>query len=72
MKTSEAKTFLDDVVKGFSFAQKQLSPKYFYDELGAKIFERICTTPEYPTRTETRSEKTMWPKLHGESYPMPR
>ena len=54
METSEAKTFLDDVIKGFSLAQKQLSPKYFYDEFGAKIFERICTTPEYyPTRTET-------------------
>ena len=54
METSEAKTFLDDVIYGLSLAQKQLSPKYFYDEFGAKIFERICTTPEYyPTRTET-------------------
>jgi len=54
METSEAKTFLDDVITGLSLAQKQLSPKYFYDEFGAKIFERICTTPEYyPTRTET-------------------
>ena len=47
METSEAKTFLDDVIKGLSLAQKQLSPKYFYDEFGAKIFERICSTPEY-------------------------
>ena len=54
METSEAKTFLDDVINGLSSAQKQLSPKYFYDEFGAEIFERICTTPEYyPTRTET-------------------
>ena len=54
METSEAKTFLDDVIAGLSSAQKQLSPKYFYDEFGAEIFERICTTPEYyPTRTET-------------------
>ena len=54
METSEAKTFLDDVINGLSLAQKQLSPKYFYDEFGAEIFERICTTPEYyPTRTET-------------------
>ena len=53
METS-AKTFLDDVINGLSLAQKQLSPKYFYDEFGAEIFERICTTPEYyPTRTET-------------------
>ena len=50
----EKKTFLNDVVNGLSSSKKQLSPKYFYDEAGAKIFERICTTPEYyPTRTET-------------------
>ena len=54
MEILEAKTFLDDVINGLSLTQKQLSPKYFYDEFGAEIFERICTTPEYyPTRTET-------------------
>ena len=50
----EKKTFLNDVVNGLSSSKKQLSPKYFYDEAGAEIFERICATPEYyPTRTET-------------------
>jgi len=30
-----------------------IPPKYFYDELGCKLFEAICTLPEYyPTRTE--------------------
>ena len=49
----EKKTFLNDVVNGLSSSKKQLSPKYFYDEAGAEIFERICATPEYyPTRTE--------------------
>ena len=53
-QTLEKKTFLNDVVNGLSSSKKQLSPKYFYDEAGAEIFERICTTPEYyPTRTET-------------------
>ena len=53
-QTLEKKTFLNDVVNGLSLSKKQLSPKYFYDEAGAEIFERICTTPEYyPTRTET-------------------
>jgi len=29
------------------------SPKYFYDELGSKLFAAICELPEYyPTRTE--------------------
>ncbi len=53
-QTLEKTTFLNDVVNGLSSSKKQLSPKYFYDEAGAEIFERICTTPEYyPTRTET-------------------
>ena len=53
-QTLEKKTFLNDVVNGLSSSKKQLSPKYFYDEAGAEIFERICKTPEYyPTRTET-------------------
>jgi dimethylhistidine N-methyltransferase len=30
-----------------------LSPKYFYDEIGSRLFERICRLPEYyPTTTE--------------------
>nr|WP_243700780.1 L-histidine N(alpha)-methyltransferase [Paralcaligenes ureilyticus] len=30
-----------------------LSPKYFYDETGSALFDRICDLPEYyPTRTE--------------------
>ncbi|KQW44974.1 dimethylhistidine N-methyltransferase [Pelomonas sp. Root662] len=32
---------------------KAISPKYFYDEVGSKLFEQICDLPEYyPTRTE--------------------
>ncbi|MFT6670137.1 MAG: dimethylhistidine N-methyltransferase, partial [Afipia broomeae] len=34
---------------------KKLSPKYFYDEAGSKLFEQITLLPEYyPTRTELR------------------
>jgi dimethylhistidine N-methyltransferase len=30
-----------------------ISPKYFYDEAGSALFDRICELPEYyPTRTE--------------------
>src|SRR4029078_4599364 len=33
--------------------QKRLWPKYFYDELGAQLFEEITQLPEYyPTRCE--------------------
>ena len=46
-------SFLDDVLEGFSHAQKRLPAKYFYDEHGSELFETICDLPEYyPTRTE--------------------
>ncbi|MCC5795302.1 MAG: L-histidine N(alpha)-methyltransferase [Chromatiales bacterium] len=42
-----------EVLDGLRQPQKQLQPKYFYDEAGSKLFERICDLPEYyPTRTE--------------------
>jgi L-histidine N-alpha-methyltransferase len=45
---------LDDVLAGLAKPQKKLPSKYFYDERGAKLFERICELDEYyPTRTET-------------------
>ena len=45
--------FADDVIAGLSARPKQLSPKYFYDELGAQLFEEITRLPEYyPTRCE--------------------
>jgi dimethylhistidine N-methyltransferase len=47
-------SFLDDVIAGLSRPQKELPPKYFYDERGSALFEAICELPEYyPTRTET-------------------
>src|SRR5262245_48982713 len=47
-------SFLDDVIAGLSKPQKELPPKYFYDECGSALFEAICELPEYyPTRTET-------------------
>lgn len=46
-------SFLDDVLHGLSNAQKSLPAKYFYDERGSALFEKICELPEYyPTRTE--------------------
>jgi dimethylhistidine N-methyltransferase len=49
----ELKSFRDDVVAGLSAPQKLLSPKYFYDASGSRLFERICRLPEYyVTRAE--------------------
>ena len=45
--------FRDDIIKGLSAVEPYISPKYFYDETGSRLFEKICATPEYyPTRTE--------------------
>ncbi len=45
----------DDVRDGLLSTPRSLPPKYFYDELGSKLFDRICDTPEYyPTRTEAK------------------
>jgi L-histidine N-alpha-methyltransferase len=42
-----------DVRRGLSSDPKELSPKYFYDERGSQLFERITELPEYyPTRAE--------------------
>lgn len=44
---------LADVMSGFSLPQKELSPKYFYDARGSRLFEEITALEEYyPTRTE--------------------
>ena len=43
----------EDVRRGLLVAPRSLPPKYFYDERGSALFDRICDTPEYyPTRTE--------------------
>ena len=44
-----------DVVEGLAQPRKTLPCKWFYDERGSELFERITQTPEYyPTRVETR------------------
>ncbi|WP_424627286.1 L-histidine N(alpha)-methyltransferase [Bradyrhizobium sp. SYSU BS000235] len=48
-------TFAQDVIAGLTQQPKRLSPKYFYDEAGSRLFEQITLLPEYyPTRTELR------------------
>src|SRR4051812_15611759 len=47
------RAFFRDVLAGLSAPRKSLSCKYFYDEAGAELFERICRLAEYyPTRCE--------------------
>jgi L-histidine N-alpha-methyltransferase len=46
-------TLGDDVRAGLALPLKELPPKYFYDERGSELFDRITSLPEYyPTRCE--------------------
>ena len=46
-------SFADDVLQGLKTHPKQLMPKYFYDDTGSNLFDKITRTPEYyPTRAE--------------------
>ncbi|MBV9762770.1 MAG: L-histidine N(alpha)-methyltransferase [Acidobacteriaceae bacterium] len=47
--------FALDVAEGLSASPKKLSPRYFYDDLGAALFEAITLLPEYGlTRADER------------------
>jgi len=47
------KQIAEDVRRGLSARRKSLPSKYFYDERGSRLFERICGLPEYyQTRIE--------------------
>ena len=49
----ESADFLADVIAGLSSKPRTLPCKYFYDEHGAALFQKICELPEYYiTRTE--------------------
>jgi len=42
-----------EILEGLGRTQKSLSPKFFYDARGSKLFDGICELPEYYlTRTE--------------------
>ncbi len=52
--------FLRDVIAGLTREPKCIPCKYFYDDVGSELFDRICDAPEYyPTRTETKLLKTL-------------
>ena len=40
------KTFADEISDTLSSNQKSINPKFFYDEKGSHLFEKICTLPE--------------------------
>lgn len=59
-----------DVRRGLSQQQKELDPKYFYDERGSELFEMITQLPEYyPTRAERALLIAAMPSLIDELHP---
>jgi len=58
------KTFAQELSYSFSQKQKTINPKFFYDEKGSYLFEKICTLPEYYiSRTEVALLRQLEEKL---------
>jgi dimethylhistidine N-methyltransferase len=52
--TVQPASLLTDALAGLTAPRKTLPSKYFYDAEGSRLFEAICTVPEYHvTRVET-------------------
>jgi L-histidine Nalpha-methyltransferase len=59
-----------DVRVGLYATPKQLSPKYFYDERGSELFEKITQLPEYYlTRAERRLLEEKIPEIVAAAHP---
>ena len=59
-------TLVEDVRDGLTRSLKELPPKYFYDERGSELFDRITTLPEYyPTRCERQILNRHAPAIVG-------
>ena len=52
--TRAIRSLSEDVENSMLNAPRSLPAKYFYDERGSFLFDKICDSPEYyPTRTES-------------------
>lgn len=59
-------TFLRDLQFALRAAPRSISPKYFYDAEGSRLFDLICDLPEYyPTRTELALLERHAPEIAG-------
>jgi L-histidine Nalpha-methyltransferase len=65
-KSTQADAFAEDVRAGLTATPKTLPPKYFYDDLGSRLFEAICYLPEYYlTRAEREILQTLAAEIVG-------
>jgi L-histidine N-alpha-methyltransferase len=54
------RTMKEDIRAGLQATPKEIPPKYFYDERGSELFERITELPEY---YQTRTEKLVLERI---------
>lgn len=60
---------LSELVSGLSADQPTISPRFFYDQRGSALFDRITRTPEYyPTRTEAQIFARHLPEMLDASH----
>ena len=60
------KTFAQELSHSIRQKQKAINPKFFYDQKGSQLFEKICVLPEYYlTRTEISILKQIDGKLQS-------
>jgi dimethylhistidine N-methyltransferase len=50
----QALNLYDAVIKGLSKPAKSIPPKFFYDQRGSELFDRLCEQPEYYLPTVER------------------
>ena len=72
-KTSTTATFAEEIRNTLQSSKKSISPKFFYDEDGSKLFDEICSLPEYyPYNAETeilqKIEQKLLPYLSEEFH----
>ncbi|WP_017759118.1 L-histidine N(alpha)-methyltransferase [Pseudacidovorax intermedius] len=58
------RAFADDLASALAHRPRRISPKWFYDAEGSRLFDRICDLPEYyPTRTELSILRSRAPEI---------
>ncbi len=72
-KNSTTATFAEEIRNTLQHSKKSISPKFFYDESGSKLFDEICLLPEYyPYSAETeildKIEQKLLPYLSEEFH----
>jgi dimethylhistidine N-methyltransferase len=64
LPSDELSAFANDVLEGLRFMPRRIPAKYFYDDAGSALFEKITEQPEYyPTRCEMEILRERAPEI---------